>query len=66
MARELPQSTGPDTVAALERQMTDDRGVLVVFDQPSAFTPPPQPLLAKLPLRELVRTHDGAAYELAR
>lgn len=63
-SRDLPQSATADTVAAFARSLAAGNGAVIVFAD-TTWEPgvPIDSLVARVPLREVVRYEDGTVYE---
>lgn len=64
MARELPGDLDPASTAEFADTVQRRHGLIVVFDLSTTFVHPSSEVLARLPVRELVRFPDGAVYEM--
>ncbi len=67
-SRALPQAPTRDTAQAVAEVVAREHGLIVAFNRSSQFAATPTALLQLVPQRVhlLVRTHDGAVYELMR
>ena len=67
-ARALPQAPRPDTARAFADTVAREHGLIIAFDRASRFAASPTALMQLVPppVHVVLRTHDGAIYELPR